>query len=124
MKKVILLLCMVLLLGVALSSCATANGSSAANAPAAPNAPQSAPSAGTSEASSKQNSQASSGSVSAIKETPNGTYISDETTDRLFEDYALLYYRDALCGHTWDDPSQIDTESLIQFYWVNKARES
>lgn len=124
MKKVILPLCIVLVLCVALSSCATANGSSAASAPAAPNSAQSAPSAGTSETSSKQNSQAGSGSVSATDETPNGTYISDETTDRFFEDYALLYCSAALCGHTWDDPSQIDTESLIQFYWVNKARES
>ncbi|MDK2813359.1 MAG: hypothetical protein PWQ08_614 [Clostridiales bacterium] len=124
MKKVILPLCMVLVLCVALSSCATANGSSSVSTSAAPNSVQSAPSGGTSETSSKQNSQASSGSVSAIKETPNGTYISDETTDRLFEDYALLYCSAALCGHTWDDPSQIDTESLIQFYWVNKARES
>lgn len=121
MKKVILPLCMVLVLCVALSSCATANGSSAANAPAAPNAAQSAQSAGTSEASSKQSGQASSGSVSAIKETPNGTYISDETTDRLFEDYALPYYNSALCGNTWDDPSQIDTLSLMQFYRFNEA---
>ena len=46
MKKVILLLCMVLLLGVALSSCATANGSSAASALlTAPSPVQSAPSA-------------------------------------------------------------------------------
>ncbi len=124
MKKVILPLCMVLLICMALNGCATANGSSAASAPTAPNSAQSAPSVGTSETSSKQNSQASSGSVSAIEETPNGTYISDETTDRLFEKYALLYYNAALCGNTWDDPSQIDTESLIQFYWVNKARES
>ncbi len=121
MKKVILPLCMVLLICMALNGCATANGSSAASAPAAPNSAQSVPSAGTSEANSKQNSQAGSGSVSAIKETPNGKYISDETTDRLFEDYALLFYKASLGAHTWNDPSQIDTESLIWFYLVNKA---
>jgi len=104
---------------MALGSCATANGSSAVSAPVAPSSVQSAPSEGTSEVSSKQNSQSGSGGIS--DETPDGTYISDETTDRLFEDYALPFYKASLGAHTWSDPAQIDTESLIWFYLVNKA---
>ncbi len=122
MKKVILPLCMVLILCVALSSCATANGSSAASAPAAPNSVQSVPSAGTSEASSKQSGQSDSEDLS-IGES-NKVYTSENEGKRYFEKYALEYYQASLCGHTWDDPSQIDTESLVWFYLVNKARES
>ena len=112
---------MVLVLCMELCSCATANGSSAVSAPVAPSPVQPAPNAGTSETTSKQNSQAGSGSASVIDETPDGTYISDETTDRLFEDYALPFYKASLGAHTWSDPAQIDTESLIWFYLVNKA---
>ena len=121
MKKVFIPLCILLVLCVALSGCATATGSSAASVPTATNSMQSVPSTGTSETISKQNSQTGSGSASVIDETPNGTYISDETTDRLFEDYALPFYKASLGAHTWNDPAQIDTESLIWFYLVNKA---
>ena len=119
MKKVILPLCMLLVVCVALSSCATANGSSAASATSAPNPVRSAPSTGTSEITSKQNSQTGSEDLS-IGESRK-VYTSENEGKRYFEKYALEYCQASLCGHTWDDPSQIDTLSLMQFYRFNEA---